>query len=166
MLSFRPALDQKIILKHSFSFHYKTLSIEWFGFRWSLVRDPVYSNSKCFVVPKFYIAISLLQLPFETEVYFIQHTLMMIIPYYLLRIGGEYTDDDYTILSSQNRRWVHWWWLYHTIFSEWEVSTLMMIIPYYLLRIGGEYTDDDYTILSSQNRRWVLMMIIPYYFSE
>ena len=29
------------------------------------------------------------QLPMETEIYYIQHTLMLVIPFYLMRIGGK-----------------------------------------------------------------------------
>lgn len=39
----------------------------------------MFSNLACFYF----------QLPFETEVYFVQHFLMMIIPYYLMSIGGK-----------------------------------------------------------------------------
>lgn len=38
-------------------------------------------------------------LPFETEVYFIQHFLMMIIPYYLIRVGGVYTAERVSDMS-------------------------------------------------------------------
>ncbi|WAR28421.1 TM164-like protein [Mya arenaria] len=38
-------------------------------------------------------------LPFETEVYFFQHTLMMIIPYYLMSIGGVYTPEKLSDMS-------------------------------------------------------------------
>lgn len=53
-------------------------------------------------------------LPFETEVYFIQHTLMMIIPYYLFRIGGVYTaekvsDMSWTFLS------LGWLYFFHFV---------------------------------------------------
>ena len=33
--------------------------------------------------------ILMFQLPFESEVYFIQHTLMLVVPYYLMRVGGK-----------------------------------------------------------------------------
>lgn len=48
-------------------------------------------------------------LPFETEVYFIQHTLMMIIPYYLLRIGGVYTAEK---ISDMSWAFLSLGWLY------------------------------------------------------
>ncbi|KAL4219809.1 hypothetical protein ACF0H5_020221 [Mactra antiquata] len=38
-------------------------------------------------------------LPFETEVYFIQHILMMIIPYYLMKIGGVYKAENLKDMS-------------------------------------------------------------------
>ncbi|XP_052215002.1 transmembrane protein 164-like isoform X2 [Dreissena polymorpha] len=38
-------------------------------------------------------------LPFETEVYFIQHILMMIIPYYLMSVGGVYTPEKLRDMS-------------------------------------------------------------------
>lgn len=38
-------------------------------------------------------------LPFETEVYFIQHILMMIIPFYLMKIGGVYTPEKLSDMS-------------------------------------------------------------------
>ena len=34
--------------------------------------------------------LSFLQLPFETEVYYIQHILMLVIPFYLMHLGGEW----------------------------------------------------------------------------
>lgn len=48
-------------------------------------------------------------LPFETEVYFIQHALMMIIPYYLLRIGGVYTAEK---ISDMSWAFLSLGWLY------------------------------------------------------
>ncbi|XP_045200551.2 transmembrane protein 164-like [Mercenaria mercenaria] len=53
-------------------------------------------------------------LPFETEVYFVQHILMMIIPYYLMKIGGVYTpeklsDMSWTLLS------LGWLYFFHFV---------------------------------------------------
>jgi len=39
------------------------------------------------------------QLPFETEIYFVQHFLMMIIPYYLIAVGGKLKATVYTLIS-------------------------------------------------------------------
>ena len=44
------------------------------------------------------------QLPFEVEIYWLQHLAMLIVPYYLLRLGGVYTCEDvsdfyWTIMS-------------------------------------------------------------------
>ncbi|KAK3609705.1 hypothetical protein CHS0354_011392 [Potamilus streckersoni] len=38
-------------------------------------------------------------LPFETEVYYLQHLLMMVIPFYLIKIGGVYTAEPLWDLS-------------------------------------------------------------------
>lgn len=38
-------------------------------------------------------------LPFEIEVYFVQHVLMMIIPYYLMKTGGVYTPEKLSDMS-------------------------------------------------------------------
>ncbi|KAH3804209.1 hypothetical protein DPMN_132491 [Dreissena polymorpha] len=93
-------------------------------------------------------------LPFETEVYFIQHILMMIIPYYLMSVGGKKNVNfiqyilmmiiPYYLMSVGDKNEVYF--IQHI---------LMMIIPYYLMSVGGKKNVNFI--------QYILMMIIPYY---
>ncbi|XP_073217308.1 transmembrane protein 164 isoform X2 [Lepidochelys kempii] len=86
------------------------------GFKFA-TRTVIYLLNPCHVV-------TMLQLPFEVEIYYIQHVMLYVVPIYLLRKGGIYTAEP---LSN------FWWAL---------LSTGMMFVYHFsILQILGLVTE-------------------------
>ncbi|CAL8118787.1 unnamed protein product [Orchesella dallaii] len=85
-------------------------------------------------------------LPFETEIYFIQHFMMLVTPYYLMRVGGAYTIEklsDFTWTFGGYAIMI----LYHFLFLlpialPWEVNLSQVLCP----AISDPFYGPDYRL--------------------